>query len=142
MSDHVSESFEPIVSLVSSVYRLETSTISDKFSFDNLDKVPHLVKHDFYGFGLTESLNRTRLGVDSRALYSIKGQANFDKKPREAFVSLLTFDFNKVASVRTDKDGNYFFDFLLNQDYIVIAEDILCEYNHSIQVGVKPVEAV
>lgn len=41
-----------------------------------------------------------------------------------------------------DKDVNYFFDFLLNQDYIVISEDVLCEYSNSIQVGVKPNETI
>lgn len=141
MSENILESFLISTSTVPSVYQLNRD-VSNIFTLGILDKVPDLVKHDFYKLGLTESINRSRLGLDSRKIYQIKGKATFDKKPREALVSLLTFDYNPIATTRTDSDGNYFFDFLLNQDYIVIAEDILCEYNHSIQIGVKPVEAV
>lgn len=141
MTENTIQPFVVSMSFVPSIYNLQTN-FSESFLRNSVEKVPHLVKHDFYKLGLTESLNRSRLGLDSRKIYQIKGKATFDKKPREALVSLLTFDYNPVATTRTDSEGNYFFDFLLNQDYIIISEDILCEYNHSIQVGVKPVEAV
>lgn len=143
MADNILEPFEPLVSKVPSVYELKSNVSSFDLEIRDLDILSNLVKHDFYKLGLTESLNRARMNVDPRGTYFISGKAIFENnKAREAIVNLLTFDYKPVASLQTDKEGNYFFDFLLKQDYIVIAEDFNCEYNHSIQVGVKPSETV
>lgn len=132
------KSFEPITTLVPSILKENNVEIQDLPL--KIDRIPHKINHDFYNLGVTESFNRKSLNIDFRNTYLIEGRAVLNKEPRKAFVTLLTFNYEYVTSVLTDSEGFYKIDNLCYQDYIIIVEDFYSEYNHSIQVGVKPVE--
>lgn len=140
MVDFVIEAFGDFSSNIHSVYKQDVHKLIDLRL--SQEKVPNLIFNDFYKLGLTPSINRIKHSIPELANYRILGKSTFDNIPRMSLVSLLTFDFKYIKSTCTDSDGNYFFDFLLNQDYVIVAEDLSSEYNHSIQVGVKPVEIV
>lgn len=106
------------------------------------DKVPHLINHDFYNLGLTREINLNKFSINNLAIFRIKGQSVFNNIPKKSKVSLFTFDYKYITTILSDDSGNYLFEFLFNQDYIVIAEDLDSKYNHSIQVGVRPSETV
>lgn len=138
MSNHILIKLEPLVTSIPLVYKNPLANHSVG-GFTN-DKIPHKVEHDFYKLGRTIDSNMSRFNIPITNKYLIEGVVTSQGNNTKSFVSLLSFDYMYITTVITDVNGNYKFDYIPFNSYIIVAEDLSCEYNHSIQVGVKPVE--
>ena len=108
----------------------------------NPDFVPDYFNSDFYGFGMTRQDNMTKQNIPLYHNFMLEGVSTVEGKPVPSFITLFTYDYNHVKTIVSNRDGKYRFENIPNNTYVVIAEDLSLKYNHSIQVGVKPVEAV
>lgn len=108
----------------------------------NLDVFVDKIRVDYYKTGRTPDQNKALFGIRPQDKYKIEGTIKNNDLKKNVIVSLFTFDYNYMRTVTTDSNGFYFFDYLPYGTYVVIAEDNSLKYNHTIQVGVKPVETV
>ena len=97
---------------------------------------------DFYGFGMTRQDNMIKHNIPLYHNFMLEGVSTVEGKPVPSFITLFTYDYNHVKTIVSNRDGKYRFENIPNNTYVVIAEDLSLKYNHSIQVGVKPVETI
>lgn len=108
---------------------------------ENVDRVKNYeLGNDFYSLNITKDIAKTKLNISLDADYKIEGVSKINDVPTVALVSLLTFDYVVIRSKISEADGSFIFNNIPYNNYIIISEDLSLKYNHSIQVGVKPVE--
>lgn len=123
-------------------YFNKPSLIAPLGSIVKPDIVLDYFNSDFYGFGMTRQDNMTKQNIPLYHNFMLEGVSTVEGKPASSFITLLTYDYNHVKTIVSNRDGKYRFENIPNNTYVVIAEDLSLKYNHSIQVGVKPVETV
>ena len=120
-------------------YFNKIKSIPTQIGIFNPDFVPDYFNSDFYCFGMTRQDNMAKQGVLPYHNYIIEGVSKVEGKEITSIVSLFTSDYNYVKSTITDRKGYYKFENIPYNTYIIISEDLSLKYNHSIQVGVRPV---
>lgn len=107
---------------------------------DNLDRVKdYELGNDFYNLNITKDVAKAKLNISLDHDYKIEGISKINDISTLSLVSLLTFDYVIVKTKISEHDGSFVFNNIPYNDYIIISEDLSLKYNHSIQVGVKPV---
>ena len=119
----------PSISKSPSLFNIQTSPlpISKNILFDSsLAEIVGIlsIKH------LTNSSKFSDTSLSKEMFGTVKGVVKIDDSPVRSVVYLLDSNFNKIAKQNTDGNGNYYFhNYLKNEEYYLLAEDVGVEYN-------------